>query len=233
MTQIRLAVGTAVGAAVVSVLLSAPALSEDLDSITFVQFTQQTSEKIAHYDAIVGGNTLTVAESPVFFVVTAFGPLGFYASTLSMFASSSATITNLGLQFEQVGWSGTMVFGDGMNFLTVAFENATFSYDGTGGSASLISTDPLNPIAYSSDLLSLPEFAFKNLALAFTGVTPPFNVGADGYGEPFKANLAGSFAGSGFSSVVPEPATWGMLVLGFGLLGVAARRRPSFAKVAG
>ncbi len=215
------------GALVATLLLAAPALAIDGNSVTFAQFTQQTPSKIAHYGAPGGGNTLTIIESPVNFVVTAFGPMGVYPSTLSMTAASSAMITNLGLQYEQIGWAGTMVFGDGMNFLTVEFANATFSFDGTGGSASLISTDPANPITYTSNLLSLPNFDFKNFSLAFTGLTPPFVVGGDGYGAAFNANIAGSFAGS----VVPEPAGWVMLGAGFGLIGALARRRSGSATV--
>lgn len=136
--------------------------------------------------------------------------------------------TNLGLQYEQIDRGGSMSFNDGVNFLTMNFANATFSFDGTGGSASLISTDPDNPISYTSNFLDLPTFDFKNFSVAFTGLNPPFTVAANGYGSAFNANVAGSFAGPALAPdppIVPEPAAWAMLIFGFGLTGAAMRRR--------
>lgn len=222
------------GAAFASCLLAAPALAVTANTVTFAQYTQQSSAKIAQYGASDSGNTLTIASSPAFFVITDFGPTGFYPTVMSMQAASSALITNLGPQFEQVGWSGSMTFGDGGSFLTVAFNNAVMSIDGNGGSASLISTDPVHFIDYSSDVLTLPALALKNLSLAFTGLTPSFTVAQNGYGTAFAANTAGSFAGSSSvtDSAVPEPASWAMLLVGFGAVGGVARRRSRQVTVA-
>lgn len=215
-------------AAAMTWLAAAPAQAVDLGSITFAQFTQQGSSKIAKYANTGTGNTLSIAESPAFFIVNAYGPLGAYSSTVSMQAASSSLINTVGQQFEQDGWSGFLKFGDGANYLTVNFANAIFSFDGSGGSASLISTDPNHMINYSSNLLNLPAFDFKNFSLSFTGVTPPFNVHANGFGSAFDANVAGSFAGS----AVPEPSAWLMLLAGFGCVGLAARRRSTATVVA-
>lgn len=38
-----------------------------------------------------------------------------------------------------------------------------------------------------------------------------------------------AFWGSELSSAVPEPATWAMMIMGFGLAGAALRRRPRLA----
>ncbi|WP_235902577.1 PEPxxWA-CTERM sorting domain-containing protein [Sandarakinorhabdus oryzae] len=223
------------GAAIAAAILASPALAVDSGSVTFAQFTQQTSNKIAQYNAIAGGNSLTILESPVYFVVSAFGPIGFYPSTMTMSASSNAMVTSLGPQFQQLGWTGNIHFGNGANYLDVNFTNATFSFDGAGGSASMISTDPSNPISYTSNLLTLPDFDFRNFSLAFTGLTPAFTVAANGYGTPFNANVAGSFAGSvgeGPTGGVPEPSSWAMMLAGFGMVGFTARRRATMATVA-
>lgn len=148
--------------AILASLAAMPAQAVDLNSMTFAQFTQQSSAKIAQYAATGTGNTLTIAESPVYFAVTDFGPIGFYNSTMTMTAASVSPISNVGLQNQQTGWAGNMHFGDGANYLDVNFSNATFSFDGTGGSASLISTDPANPISYSSSFLTFPTFDFRN-----------------------------------------------------------------------
>ncbi len=38
-------------------------------------------------------------------------------------------------------------------------------------------------------------------------------------------DVAGAFAGGGSGSTVPEPASWALMIAGFGLVGVGARRR--------
>ena len=224
------------GAALAATLLAAPALAAGSDSVTFAQFAQQSSTKIAKYESIAGGNSLTIIESPVYFVISAFGPLGFYPTTMTMAASSMAVVTNLGPQFQQLGWAGNIRFGDGAStFLDVNFANATFSFDGSGGSASLISTDPGNPISYTSNILSLAAFDMKDFSLAFTALNPAFLVSNSGPGVPFTANVAGSFAGSDGedgTGGVPEPSAWVMLLAGFGLVGLTARRRSGRVTVA-
>lgn len=222
------------GAALAAALLATPALAVDLNSVTFAQYTQISSDKVVQYGATASGNTLSIVRAPVYFVINAFGPLSFTPTILSMSGSSAAQITNNGPQFQQVGWNGSMNFGDGTNYLTVNFANATFSFDTSGGSASLISSDPSHPITYTSNVLALPAFTFKNFSLAFTAITPPFLVSSNGYGTPFSANTAGSFAGSTDidPNAIPEPASWAMMLLGFGAVGTMARRRSSMATVA-
>jgi hypothetical protein len=130
-------------AALAATLVAAPALAVDTDSVTFAQFTQQTSNKIVRYGSIDGGNSLTITESPIFFVISAFGPLGFYPTTMTMAATSMAAVTSTGPQFQQLGWSGNIRFGDVTTaYLDVNFANATFSFDGTGGSATRAAPAP-------------------------------------------------------------------------------------------
>jgi hypothetical protein len=58
---------------------------------------------------------------------------------------------------------------------------------------------------------------------------------ADGsYTLTFVGNGSGSFGGAVAFSAGPEPATWGMMLLGFGAVGFAMRRRrrPALLQVA-
>lgn len=72
---------------------------------------------------------------------------------------------------------------------------------------------------------------FNLLAFDIHGALDPAGIGAapgevdgsDGY-ESLRPALAGSFA-----AAVPEPATWALMILGFGAVGGAMRRRQSVA----
>ena len=96
-----------------------------------------------------------------------------------------------------------------------------------GGSFKLISADlavswyssvsPNSILANGSPLTidsTLTTYTFNAIGSAFTLTGLASN---DGYwvGDNFT-----------FSAAVPEPATWAMMIVGFGFVGVAARRRP-------
>lgn len=216
------------GAAIASALLAGPALAAD--TVTFAQFTQQSSNKAAAYANTGSGNTLTIQQgSPANFVVFDYGPLGVNDSVMSLSAASDQMVMSTGSTFQQSGWSGNISFDNGSNYLTVNFTGATLNVDANGGSASLINTDPSSTITYTSNFLTLPDFDSKAFSLAFTGILPFFTIAGNGYGNDFTANIAGSFSGApggeGPGGVIPEPATWAMLVIGFGLTGATMRRR--------
>ncbi|NIJ08059.1 hypothetical protein FHS31_001669 [Sphingomonas vulcanisoli] len=73
-------------------------------------------------------------------------------------------------------------------------------------------------------------------SVTFTGMDLTFTVDgfSDDNGDPVAAANNRSYNLAGFSvsaanatiSGVPEPTTWGMMVLGFGALGIAMRRQP-------
>ncbi len=81
----------------------------------------------------------------------------------------------------------------------------------------------------------LPGVNFGALIGNFGGATPYFRIGSSltttfaqsgeifGRVNDINTNNSGSFTVS--VSAIPEPATWGMLILGFGVMGGAMRRR--------
>ncbi|WP_439533696.1 PEPxxWA-CTERM sorting domain-containing protein [Polymorphobacter sp.] len=204
-----------VGGAIVSMLLATPALA-----LNFAQFGQQNSARVLSLTNTGTGNAVSVTNAPVFFIVTEYGTPGVYNASFSMTGSTDQGAVLSGGQYTQTGWNGTMNFSNGSNYLTVDFVNATMGYNADGGSGALFSADPGNIINFSSSFLTLPDFVSSNFSLALTAIQPPSNFDANGYSSPFTASVAGSFAGE-----VPEPATWGMLMMGFGLVGSVMRRR--------
>lgn len=74
-----------------------------------------------------------------------------------------------------------------------------------------------------------PPQQWRNFTTTFTPTTSgPLEFRFQGTGNP-----AADFAVDRvFATGVPEPTTWGMMILGFGVIGAAARRRRPAARVA-
>jgi hypothetical protein len=102
------------------------------------------------------------------------------------------------------------------NVLSGVFSNGRITGAGHSGSANLALSNG-GSLTYTSDLGSFggaDEFSFNLL-----GVTPGFSAGSGKSLNNFIANGGGNF------SDTPEPETWGLMILGFGGLGLMARAR--------
>ena len=102
-------------------------------------------------------------------------------------------------------------------------------YDGAGGTGNILAT--LNLTAQGFDnCVGDPNGSYCN----WTAVGVLFS------GTALSINFAGTANQTGFDNitfgsdtpVIPEPATWAMMITGFGLVGFAARRRRSGAVAA-
>ena len=92
----------------------------------------------------------------------------------------------------------------------------TFSWD-PGGMLMVIAT-----VGSSGSCTHIPE--------SFCAFVSDLSTGVPEFVEQSPAGGGGWFAGTITGGVIPEPATWAMLIAGFGLVGAAARRRvPSAA----
>jgi len=191
-------------------------------NVAFAQFTQTSAVKVAQYVNSGGFNTLTVTNAPVNFVTLALGPVGTQVANFNLFAASNTPVVGVtGTSHDQPGWTGSMSFTNGLtNLLTVNFTNAVFSAVANGSSGALNSSQPPFPLTFSSDILAVTLGSHKDFSLAMNGFAPHFSVNANGLGDSFDANIVGSFAAS-----VPEVQSWIMLILGFGAVGVVARKR--------
>ncbi|MFN3370372.1 MAG: PEPxxWA-CTERM sorting domain-containing protein [Sphingomonadaceae bacterium] len=194
---------------------------------TFAQFIQLAPGKPFVHTGGDGGANFAAITGTVLGVLD-FGPLGFYGVDLAFNASSSGSIIDTGFTWEQGGWNGSLLFTSGStNVLTVTFTDATLSITkGPGGnqSGSLIGSGICGTdVCFSSDVLSVNNLYFNNFALSFSGIQRPQGGGGIAYGANggnFIASGSGTFAGA-----IPEPATWALMIAGFGLVGAAARRR--------
>jgi hypothetical protein len=103
---------------------------------------------------------------------------------------------------------------------------------GGSGSANFTSTGSPSFLNFTSDLENFSNEVSGSEGFAFNLLTalPQFTAGAGSSLSSFTANGGGNFSFD--TAGVPEPATWGLMIVGFGGMGMVlrARRRPALAK---
>lgn len=130
------------------------------------------------------------------------------------------------LSNEAITAGGTL-YAAGTNLLSGSFVSGFLdgTIDGTSGVVRG-STEGGATIAYTSDILNFNDVGQFDFSLPLTAVTLPFGP-AGGTIRDFSASMGGQFSSEPAPLLggVPEPATWAMLVIGFGMVGATSRRR--------
>ena len=119
--------------------------------------------------------------------------------------------------YTQNGQTRTLEFG--ASLLTVSFENAFLESAGAG--AFLISTvraDPATILSVSSDLFDIGT-SDVGLAFVFSGGGLTLSPNGKNF-DNFETIAEGRFS----AGAIPEPATWALLIMGFGVGGTMLRR---------
>ena len=125
---------------------------------------------------------------------------------------------------------GATTYAAGSNLLSAVFTLGTINGRTAGTSGSFSgSTTGGSVITYTSDFLNFTPTIDRDFAIGLTSITSSLSRATGKALRTFKANSTGSFSSdpAPLINAVPEPATWAMLVAGFGMVGVAARRRKS------
>ncbi len=138
--------------------------------------------------------------------------------TLSATNSGPATLS--GGEITQ-HYNGTFSITSGANnYLSGTFADAVF---GAGGALTLSASNPspTQSVSFTSNVIA-PDLisAFNRAAsLSFTDVTPSAAIVITTL-RSFRSDVSGDF-----SSTVPEPSTWAMMLLGFAGLGYVGFRK--------
>lgn len=84
-----------------------------------------------------------------------------------------------------------------------------------------------NATSFSNGFLTFQPGASAGFEFGLGGVSAPIGGSAAGGFNEFSASLNGKFSSGDTIGMapIPEPATWAMMMLGFGMLGGALRRR--------
>jgi len=123
---------------------------------------------------------------------------------------------------------GSHTFTTGANLLSGTFTGAEIVGPNNGSTGSI--QDAIlsgGTVTFTSAFEKFSATGDKGLSLELTSVLPFLGAAEDDALNSFTAVSTGSFASdiaSGGGAGVPEPATWAVMLIGFGGIGAAIRR---------
>lgn len=132
------------------------------------------------------------------------------------------------------------LYATGSNLLSATFSQAAIvgQRAGSSGSFSASSSDPADTIVYTSDFLAFDPASSLDFSLSLTSITSvlqavPTNGAPNRALRSFRALSTGSFSSdpAPIVTAIPEPAVWGLMIVGFGMVGLQTRRRARNATV--
>ena len=147
---------------------------------------------------------------------TSRGGLGDSSSQLGglFFLSGSETFLNFAAGFDT---------GFSFNYVSVSYSGSVSVYDGLNGTGNLLATLNLSPNSGSCPGYSAPFCPFSPVGVAFSGIAKSISFAGVANQIVFDDITFGSVTpGPGG---VPEPASWALMLGGFGLVGGAMRSR--------
>jgi len=83
----------------------------------------------------------------------------------------------------------------------------------------------------SSAVADLTHVREDNAVFGFTNASPKFGITGTGVNAKLNSFKAGNLTGS-FGGAIPEPASWALMIMGFGGVGAMVRRRKTSAALA-
>lgn len=228
-TNIRLVnSGNAVGRAQDAVVYSTSTASGTAPGAATVNFSFIASALapfVTNVQALYTLNGTIAANTPAQSFNGTFFQNGFNG-TFSFVTVAPITVQGVGLV--------TTTYAAGSNLLSGTFSNGTISGSGSAG-GSAASGAPNTNISFTSDFLDFSSSTLFDRAQSLTATNPTFGLATNGALRSFRAVAGGSWSANPVPkafAAVPEPASWAMLVMGFGIVGATVRRRRRVTVVA-
>lgn len=116
---------------------------------------------------------------------------------------------------------GDTTFAAGSNLLTGIFTGGSITGLAGGNAASFTASS----VTFTSDFINLSGVTSSSFAIALDNATPAITATPGTALDGFRARATGSFSADDLvAGAIPEPGSWMMLIVGFGLAGIALRR---------
>ncbi len=230
--------------ALTAALAAASLAASAASAVTIVQYDQTNGgPTIQLVNSAGGAFTLSTIGGAAPVMITLFDPAN-AANTLDVMGEFRFTATGSeaavvagnvafqdfgGGQFSLTALSSVNFLGQsGTNILSGTFTGGTLSGQLSGLSPTFQVTIPTSELESTSDFFPPERFFLSNFSLGMSDASRGLRIGADGRVAGFNAASVGTFGAldtSGNPSAIPEPGTWAMMILGFGLVGATMRRR--------
>ncbi len=123
---------------------------------------------------------------------------------------------------------GNTTFAAGSNLFTGTFQNASISGFQGGTTASFVGFNTSGAaLSYTSDFLDLSGVTGQDFIFSLTSVLGTLSASSGDALRDFNAVASGSFSAAIPETIaaVPEPGTWAMMIVGFGMVGGTLRYR--------
>lgn len=162
-------------------------------------------------------------------------------SSFTLFASTASPAQTFGsftLQSNLVGGFsflstsaiavGNTVYAAGSNLLSGTFNDVSIAGQTNASSAAYGgSTTSGSTIVFTSDFVTFAPQSDYDFSISLTSLSPLLFAQPGSALRSFEAYSTGSFSSepAPLVNAIPEPTVWGMLIVGFGLVGVQSRRR--------
>ena len=161
------------------------------------------------------------------------------ATALAMASAASATETYTQIDSTFLNANGTSMFGANVSHQTSIADAFSFTLDGDNAANAQVSSIMFRniDIDFTSIYIDVNDAAHRFVQTQFDPKTETWDLASVFLsagthtiyvnGNVVGSSHNGSYVGNLNIAAVPEPATWGMMLIGFGAIGWQLRRRSS------
>ena len=181
------------------------------------------------------GNSLSpfFTNATAAFTLNAIVPTGNPATLAAGFLIQEAVAGSFSFTTTSAVTIGSTTFAAGSNLLSATFGNTAIAGQRNGNTASFAgSTAAGDTLVYTSDFLSFTNVNDSAFAISLDSLFPglqavPTNGTPTRALRNFTAVASGTFSTdpAPIVTAIPEPAVWGLMIVGFGMVGIQTRRR--------
>ncbi len=188
--------------------------------------SQTTVHAVDTHFSFLDGTLDNAAFIPAKFTLDAMATSG-HSATLSSGAwfqkGINGTFSFIYTGADILNFNGTgITLAHNSNLLSGVFTNAIIH--GSGGSGGINLSAGIGSLTFTSDYDHHPEIGgTQEFAMNLLAASPTFFASSAHALRTFRANGGGNFSAE--SPAIPEPATWGLMIVGLGGVGAVMRKR--------